>query len=78
MRGNGADDRLELRDVALQRLELVLAALQHPADQRGDELLGQLESPSNSRNATSGSTIQNSIRWRRVFDFSARKVGPKQ
>ncbi len=28
--------------------------------------------------ATSGSTIQNSMRWRRVFDFSARKVGPKQ
>ena len=25
-----------------------------------------------------GSTIQNSVRWRRVFDFSARKVGPKQ
>ncbi len=34
--------------------------------------------PSNSRNATSGSTIQNSVRCRRVFDFSARKVGPKQ
>ena len=33
-------------------------------------------SPARSRNATSGSTIQNSIRWRRVFDFSARKVGP--
>jgi hypothetical protein len=28
--------------------------------------------------AISGSTIQNSVRWRRVFDFSARKVGPKQ
>ena len=28
--------------------------------------------------ATSGSTIQNSERWRRVFDFSARNVGPKQ
>ncbi len=28
--------------------------------------------------ATSGSTIQNSVRWRRVFDFSARKTGPKQ
>ena len=27
--------------------------------------------------ATSGSIIQNSVRWRRVFDFSARKVGPK-
>ena len=24
------------------------------------------------------STIQNSIKWRRVFDFSARNVGPKQ
>ncbi len=33
---------------------------------------------SESLNATSGSTIQNSVRWRRVFDFSARKVGPKQ
>ena len=28
--------------------------------------------------ATSGSTIQNSVRWRRVLLFSARKVGPKQ
>src|SRR5207302_9611378 len=28
--------------------------------------------------ATSGSTIQNSMRWRLVLDFSARKVGPKQ
>ena len=27
--------------------------------------------------AASGSSIQNSVRWRRVFDFSARKVGPK-
>ena len=35
-------------------------------------------SPSRSMKATSGSTIQNSVRWRRVFDFSARKVGPKQ
>ena len=35
-------------------------------------------SPSRSSQATSGSTIQNSVRWRRVLDFSARKVGPKQ
>ena len=33
---------------------------------------------SSSAKATSGSTIQNSMRCRRVFDFSARKVGPKQ
>ncbi len=33
---------------------------------------------SESLKATSGSTIQNSVRCRRVFDFSARKVGPKQ
>ncbi len=36
------------------------------------------QSPSKSRKATSGSTIQNSVRCRRVFDFSARNVGPKQ
>jgi hypothetical protein len=30
-----------------------------------------------SLNATSGSIIQNSVRWRRVLLFSARKVGPK-
>src|SRR5438477_4897378 len=30
-----------------------------------------------SANAISGSIIQNSARWRRVFEFSARKVGPK-
>ena len=33
---------------------------------------------SRSAYAISGSTIQNSVRCRRVFDFSARKVGPKQ
>ena len=30
-----------------------------------------------SANAISGSIIQNSARWRLVFEFSARKVGPK-
>ena len=30
-----------------------------------------------SKKAISGSTIQNSARWREVFEFSARKVGPK-
>ena len=30
-----------------------------------------------SAKATSGSIIQNSARWRLVFEFSARKVGPK-
>ena len=30
-----------------------------------------------SANAISGSTIQNSARWRLVLLFSARKVGPK-
>ena len=29
-----------------------------------------------SANAISGSTIQNSDRWRLVLEFSARKVGP--
>ena len=29
-----------------------------------------------SKNAISGSTIQNSARWRGVFEFSARNVGP--
>ena len=29
-----------------------------------------------SQNAISGSIIQNSARWRGVFEFSARKVGP--
>ena len=33
--------------------------------------------PESSQKATSGSIIQNSVRWRRVLDFSARKVGPK-
>ena len=31
---------------------------------------------SRSANAISGSTIQNSARWRLVFEFSARNVGP--
>ena len=30
-----------------------------------------------SKNAISGSTIQNSARWRDVLEFSARNVGPK-
>jgi len=30
-----------------------------------------------SAKAISGSIIQNSARWRLVFEFSARKVGPK-
>ncbi len=30
----------------------------------------------NSKNAISGSTIQNSAKCREVFEFSARKVGP--
>ena len=30
-----------------------------------------------SKKAISGSTIQNSARWREVFEFSARNVGPK-
>src|SRR5258706_11353604 len=30
-----------------------------------------------SANAISGSIIENSARWRLVFEFSARKVGPK-
>jgi hypothetical protein len=30
-----------------------------------------------SANAISGSIIQNSARWRLVFEFSARKVSPK-
>ena len=33
--------------------------------------------PSRSQNAASGSTIQNSARWRVVLEFSARNVGPK-
>src|ERR1035441_4311932 len=35
-------------------------------------------SPSRSMKATSGSIIQNSVRWRRVFDFSARQEGPQR
>ena len=31
---------------------------------------------SRSANAISGSIIQNSARWRAVFEFSARNVGP--
>jgi hypothetical protein len=30
-----------------------------------------------SANAIFGSILQNSARWRLVFEFSARKVGPK-
>ena len=33
--------------------------------------------PTRSQKARSGSTIQNSARWREVLEFSARKVGPK-
>ena len=33
--------------------------------------------PLRSQNAISGSIIQNSFACREVFEFSARKVGPK-
>ncbi len=65
------------RDVALQHLQLRLPALQRPRDEERDEVLLQLMLSSESFHATSGSHIQNSVRCRRVFDFSARNVGPK-
>ena len=43
-----------------------------------DQVLGQLEQLGQPAQAISGSIIQNSERCRRVLDFSARNVGPKQ
>jgi len=70
------NDFLQLAGVALENLEFLFARLQTALHDEADELLGQLMSPSRSMKATSGSTIQNSVRWRRVLLFSERKVGP--
>ena len=68
----------QLRRVALERRELALPPLEHAADHLHHQALASAMASSRSAYAISGSTIQNSVRWRRVFDFSARNVGPKQ
>ena len=52
--------------------------LEHALDDATRQSSARSMSSSRSAKATSGSTIQNSVRWRRVLDFSARNVGPKQ
>ena len=41
-----------------------------------EEILGEVALSLKSAKAISGSIIQNSARWRVVFEFSARNVGP--
>ena len=77
-----ADDPLEFRDQPLfdalvEKVEVFLSFV-------SNAVKAYLSSPSataalsaRSANAISGSIIQNSARWRLVFEFSARKVGPK-
>jgi hypothetical protein len=62
----------------LQELEVAGAVLLRASDEILHHLLGQSHvALSRSQKAISGSIIQNSAAWREVFEFSARKVGPK-
>ena len=67
----------ELGRVAADDLQLRGAILQHALDNVREEVFGEFQQAVEIQKATSGSIIQNSVRWRRVLDFSARKVGPK-
>ena len=79
MRGKGGLTLLQLRESRSSTPASSVPVLrQHRLHDVGDELLRELHVAVEVQKATSGSTIQNSVRWRRVLDFSARKVGPKQ
>ena len=65
-------------DALVEELHVVGTALEHGARKTClQEGLGQIHVAARSQKAISGSTIQNSARWRLVLEFSARKVGPK-
>jgi hypothetical protein len=57
------EDGFEFGTVAANDGELGAAVFEDGLDDVGEEGFGEF--------------IQNSVRWRRVLDFSARKVGPK-
>ena len=71
-------DRFQLMDVPFNDRQFRLMLFQHLLDNVGHHEFFDFISSSNVQKAISGSSIQNSIRWRRVLDFSARNVGPKQ
>jgi len=74
----GFADVLQPGHVASQKLQVLAVIVQHALEDGHHEVLATSRTASRSAKAISGSTIQNSVRWRRVLDFSARKVGPKQ
>ena len=59
------------------RRAIFRAVLEGVAHRCLHELLGEIHIPLQVAEAISGSTIQNSAACREVFEFSARKVGPK-
>ncbi len=79
----GGDEALQTADGVLvhvlgEELQIVAALGQHGVEDVLQHGFGQGGVVfQESAKATSGSTIQNSARWRLVLEFSARKVGPK-
>jgi len=76
-----ADDPLEFRDQPLldplvEEGEISCLSLSNAAKVYFSSASASAALSERSANAVSGSIIQNSARWRLVFEFSARKVGP--
>ena len=72
--------RRSIRPLSIILLRNSRSSLQCSKAQRMQYLMKSSSSsisPARSRKATSGSTIQNSAKWRGVLEFSARNVGPK-
>ena len=78
MRGKGFLHPLEVASSRARGPRAPLCVLEHALHDVREEVLREVHVAVESMKATSGSTIQNSFRWRRVLDFSARNVGPKQ
>ena len=81
MRSNGAAMKFSSREIAGlllalgKELHVVHALVEHSPEDVGKSSASDALSL-RSANAISGSIIQNSARWRVVFEFSARNVGP--
>jgi hypothetical protein len=78
----GADDALEFRDQPLldalvKKARSSCLSFSNATKVHFNSASANAELSERSANAISGSIIQNSARWRLVFEFSARNVGPK-
>jgi len=76
------DELLEPRDRLLvdpfrEERHVVGALVEDRTEAVPEQILGQVRIGRDVGERDFGSTIQNSERWRLVFEFSARNVGPK-